>query len=243
MTYNEVMEEMTRHEAAIDSKIADALEAKALAARTVATIEKYGRMIGAEVSLEEATAKLAEATATLKTAESHYGGWSRFFLVQNTNGHIHSSMHCSTCRWDTSFGWLTELSGLTEAEAVEEYGEILCSICFPSAPVEWTTGTNKKVAAERELHKALTEIERSPEGKKVKSARELIRRKTYSIEGYESKIRRMAEYIKDGIETPTWMPGEVAKAEAELPKIRKQLDKAEAKLAEAEAALTAALAA
>jgi hypothetical protein len=71
--------------------------------------------------------------------------WSRFFLVQNVNGHIHSSMHCSTCRWDTQYAWLPTLSGLTETDAVEEQGPRLCSVCYPTAPVEWTLGLPKVV--------------------------------------------------------------------------------------------------
>lgn len=83
--------------------------------------------------------------------------WSRFFLVSNSNGHIHSSMSCGTCFPTTRYRWVTSLSGQTEAEAVEELGEILCSICYPSAPVAWTDGESKavKVArAEREAKKA-----------------------------------------------------------------------------------------
>lgn len=76
--------------------------------------------------------------------------WSRFFLVLNNGGHIHSSMQCSTCRWDTRFGWLPELSGLTEADAVESQGAILCTVCFPSAPVEWTGGISKVEQAEKD---------------------------------------------------------------------------------------------
>ena len=70
--------------------------------------------------------------------------WSRFFLVQNHGGHIHSTMACSTCRPTTVFAWLPELSGLTERDAVEAYGPLLCSVCFPSAPVEWTVGAEPK---------------------------------------------------------------------------------------------------
>jgi hypothetical protein len=71
------------------------------------------------------------------------GGWSRFFTVQQHNGHIHSSMNCTTCNRGTSatqFGWNPELSGLSEAEAVAKLGPSLCTVCFPSAPVEWTVG-------------------------------------------------------------------------------------------------------
>lgn len=69
-----------------------------------------------------------------------YTGWSRFFLVAQANGHIHSSMSCSTCYPTTQYGWLPTLSGLTEADAVAAQGPRLCTVCFPSAPVEWTVG-------------------------------------------------------------------------------------------------------
>jgi hypothetical protein len=72
------------------------------------------------------------------------GRWSRFFLVTNVGGHIHSSMACATCRFDTQFAWLPQLSALSEAEAVDAHGQILCSVCFPSAPTEWTSGESKE---------------------------------------------------------------------------------------------------
>jgi len=88
-----------------------------------------------------------EVVARYRELEAQYTGWSRFFLVNNTGGHIHSSMNCSTCRFDTSFSWLPTLSGLTEAEAVAEHGAILCTVCFPSAPVEWTNQYELEAAA------------------------------------------------------------------------------------------------
>lgn len=69
--------------------------------------------------------------------------WTRFFLVTNNNGHIHHTMHCSTTYPTTGWAWNPELSGQTEVEAVEALGEILCSVCFPSAPVAWTSGISK----------------------------------------------------------------------------------------------------
>lgn len=74
-----------------------------------------------------------------------YEGWNRFYLVQN--GHIHNSMQCGTCNKmgiATQFSWMPDLSGLTEEDAVKAHGAILCTVCFPSAPVEWTNGSTKK---------------------------------------------------------------------------------------------------
>lgn len=73
-------------------------------------------------------------------AEYRRRPWPRFFLVTSSAGHIHKDMSCSTCRPSTTFGWLPELSGKDEAAAVASEGTILCSVCFPSAPVAWTLG-------------------------------------------------------------------------------------------------------
>jgi hypothetical protein len=54
-------------------------------------------------------------------------------------------MHCSTCRPTTTYGWLPSLSGKTESEAVADLGPTLCSVCYPTAPTEWTEG--KKLTA------------------------------------------------------------------------------------------------
>lgn len=97
----------------------------------------------------EAVAATATAQAAVDALDAQYTGWSRFFLVTNTNGHVHSSMSCSTCFNTTTFAWLPTLSGLDEAAAVADQGEILCSVCFPSAPVAWTTGVAKATQVAR----------------------------------------------------------------------------------------------
>ena len=85
-------------------------------------------------------------------------GWSRFFLVTNTNGHIHKSMDCPTTRPTTKFAWVTSLSGLKEKDAVEQEGEILCTDCFPSAPSEYTSGESKPKRIAREAREAEKKI-------------------------------------------------------------------------------------
>lgn len=97
--------------------------------------------------LQKAQDALAETGARISARDEVFrarGGWSRFFLVENTNGHIHSSMHCSTCRPTTQFSWLPSVSDKTEKEAVKEFGPMLCTVCFPSAPIEWTNFWEKE---------------------------------------------------------------------------------------------------
>lgn len=139
----------------IDTKLADLVGQWN---RAVATVFSYQKALnrGAGVQTRSFGEALAEAEelrdrleAEIVPLEAQYTGWSRFFLVTNTNGHIHSSRGCSTCYATTQYAWLPALSGKTEKDAVEEIGEILCSVCFPSAPVAWTIGVSKATLAER----------------------------------------------------------------------------------------------
>lgn len=91
-------------------------------------------------TLDTHRALLAEARAAMVPLDAEWSRrrWSRFFLV--TGGHVHASTGCHTIRMTTDVGWLPALSGLTEKDAVDAHGTILCTHCFPSAPVEWTVG-------------------------------------------------------------------------------------------------------
>jgi hypothetical protein len=98
------------------------------------------RYVDMNVKLEKKINDLRPEADRLRTAavdldKELYTGWTRFFLVK----HIHRSTHCSSFRPTTRVGWLPQVSGLTEAEAVAENGETLCTICYPSAPTALTT--------------------------------------------------------------------------------------------------------
>jgi len=124
--------------------------------------DKYGKMGEGEKDrllntlskYETLRDKMAEIEVETDPLQAIYEQhrWSRFFLVTSSQGHVHSSMSCSTCFPTTEYGWLPNLSGLTEADAVAQEGSILCSVCFPSAPTEWTTGISK-AQAEKEAAK------------------------------------------------------------------------------------------
>jgi hypothetical protein len=87
---------------------------------------------------------LADQMRPLNAEFTRRGGWTRFYQVPD--GHIHSSMQCSTCNKNgksTRFGWLPERSGQSEEQALEALvtesaKTILCTVCYPSAPVAWT---------------------------------------------------------------------------------------------------------
>lgn len=111
-------------------------------------------------SIKEAEAKVESLRAELAPLNAAYEAerWSRFYLVPG--GHIHSSMYCSTCnkvtskRGDysqslTNFTWLTDLSGLTEEDAVKAHGALLCTVCYPTAPVHWTNALEEAAKARK----------------------------------------------------------------------------------------------
>jgi hypothetical protein len=64
------------------------------------------------------------------------GRWTRYYLVDNTNGHVHKDQDCKTCFPDTRYSWLVEQSGMTAEDLVELAGEKACTVCFPWAPVD-----------------------------------------------------------------------------------------------------------
>lgn len=64
------------------------------------------------------------------------GGWTRFYLVTSSGGgHVHRDMSCSTCFPRTQYVWLTDESGKSEDEIVEQAGDGACTVCYPTAPV------------------------------------------------------------------------------------------------------------
>lgn len=78
---------------------------------------------------------LIAASAPYHAEFSRRGGWFRYYLVKNTNGHVHRELHCSTCFPTTEYGWLVDLAACDESLMIEEWGELACTVCFPSAPV------------------------------------------------------------------------------------------------------------
>jgi len=98
---------------------------------------------------EQGVATLDRATERVSQLEREFtrrGGWSRFFLVPG--GHIHNSRGCHTLRATTVLGWLPDLSGQSEEQAVAAHGPHLCTVCFPSAPTDWCLDPAQAKAAD-----------------------------------------------------------------------------------------------
>jgi len=85
--------------------------------------------------------------------------WTRAFLVTNINGHVHSSMECSTCFDTTRYTWLIQYSNDDEATIVEDAGMDACTVCYPSAPAESLNRPSRIVTADK-IAKAQAKAER-----------------------------------------------------------------------------------
>lgn len=93
--------------------------------------------------------KLAEARAERDAADeavkaqsalwAQHGCWNRYSVVPG--GHIHTNWRdCHTLRDTTTVLWAYQASGDSVDEAIEVYGTVLCTHCYPDAPVEKTGG-------------------------------------------------------------------------------------------------------
>lgn len=100
--------------------------------------KKYSWLAGEvekrEIELTKVEATLAELKEKLAMLEGMYTGWTRAFLVRNSNGHIHKNRECVTCFETTNYVWLTEMSGRDELEIAYLAGEKACTICYSHAP-------------------------------------------------------------------------------------------------------------
>ena len=133
--------------------------------------------------LAEKVAHLEEeqsyVTATFETLEDEWdrrGRWTRAFLVNNSNGHVHRWMGCSTCFPSTQYVWMTDFSAKDEAEIVEAAGERACTVCYPSAPVEVLSRPTQMFTPD-EVEKQRAREEREAK-KAAKAAAEI------TVEGY-----------------------------------------------------------
>lgn len=93
-------------------------------------------------AVEQSQDEVRRHRAVLDEADRQWqarGMWSRAFLVVGGgDGHVHSSMSCSTCNkgaTPTQFQWMTGYSDAGEERIVADAGWRACTVCYPTAPV------------------------------------------------------------------------------------------------------------
>jgi hypothetical protein len=166
----------------------DAIAAKAGAEKAAKEYRSYGTRYETNAIRYDAQAAQAQAVIEKLDAEmapferefTRRGGWTRFFMVMNNGGHLHSSRSCSTCRWTTAFAWMPEYSGADEAEIVDLAGEDACTVCFPTAPVDRQSRLPFRVV-ERAEREALA-AEKAAKRNAAEAAKITVGRKVYKTQ-------------------------------------------------------------
>lgn len=159
-------------------------QVKAAALQQVTLVQRSGDRIRygmtREQRLEQAEANLAKARAAIEPLRAHVdtidaeharrGRWPRAFVVPQ--GHVHSSLGCSTCYPTTRFQLLPEYSDKTEAELVDDAGDRACTVCFPSAPVD--RPTKMELPEERQVREVRETQAAERDAKKLAAAAKAI---------------------------------------------------------------------
>lgn len=100
-----------------------------------ALVDAYRALVASRAAL----AALEVVELTLNAEFWRRGGWTRAYLVQTHDGHVHKTQDCPTCNKGeerTRFAWMTQYSGRSEEEIVKAAGSRACTVCYPSAPVD-----------------------------------------------------------------------------------------------------------
>lgn len=167
---------------------------------TAADVEKYAAK--AERYLAEYNAIMAECEP-YDAEFDRRGGWTRAFLVLNAGGHLHRDMKCSTCRWNTRYGWLPEESGKDEAEIVDGAGADACTVCYPTAPVV-SLSRPRRTLHRTEVEAQAARDERAAkkaEAEAKKAAKALVLDlRPYGVDSYTARIETLSaakSYLTD----------------------------------------------
>jgi hypothetical protein len=166
------------------------------------------------------------------------GGWSRYYLVIGSgNGHLHTSMNCSTTYDTTQYAWNPDLSGHSQDEAIEEFGEKCCTVCMPDAPANPKfNGPGRRDRAAQE-EKAREKAERAA-AKAVKAITHKDGGVLKDSSGYAIKTLRTAEitlvsdsayiaYLRKNRDDPEWTGrGTLAEHQAHFDSLIQQRERA-----------------
>lgn len=91
----------------------------------------------AEVSAaEQLVAGIAAEASVLDAEYERRGGWQRYWLVRNHNGHVHRTTNCPTTYTTTQFVWLPDFADRTDGEVVQAAGSLTCLTRFPGVRAE-----------------------------------------------------------------------------------------------------------
>jgi hypothetical protein len=110
---------------------ATALPANTPSKRRYAYGETVGDALAAYGANRAEYSQITSRTVPLHDEFHRRGGWTRYYRVDNANGHVHVTTNCPNTYPTTRWQWPTNLSGADGDQVVEYAGELTCLTCFP----------------------------------------------------------------------------------------------------------------
>lgn len=170
-----------------------------------AQVRESHRELLAEVSA--ARHDIAEIQITIQAMDEAYTGWTRYFpSITKSHPHIHRSLTCRTLHVDTLMSWAPELSGHTDAEAVDKLDEALCSVCFPGAPVALHNYVSRRSQAEQAQRQAAKDERDAAKARKQLTPGEVFRTQHGNdrVTTVAECLRIIRQAVEQAVEVEYW---------------------------------------
>ena len=112
----------------------------------VAAPRSAAELLDAQTDLETLRRANRREVEPLREEYARRNGWLRYFVVTSSTGHVHSNVYCSH-RGSTTYGWMPDYSGAEVDTMIAELGPVMCSKCYPDAPLAFTSKKITKAQA------------------------------------------------------------------------------------------------
>jgi hypothetical protein len=162
--------------------------------------ENRAKLVAEIDALQKRIWEILDAEVYPREAQYDDRRWTRYYLVDNTNGHVHKDEHCDTCFPTTRYAWLVEQSGMSAEDLVVLAGEKACTICFPWAPVDILKQKTKLEAPERKAARLEREAKKA-EREAKKAAKAIANPDGSPLEVFDWRVPERQRQTRNGLVT------------------------------------------
>jgi hypothetical protein len=162
--------------------------------------ENRAKLVAEIDALQKRIWEILDAEVYPREAQYNDRRWTRYYLVDNTNGHVHKDEHCDTCFPTTRYAWLVEQSGMSAEDLVVLAGEKACTICFPWAPVDILKQKTKLEAPERKAARLEREAKKA-EREAKKAVKAIANPDGSPLEVFDWRVPERQRQTRNGLVT------------------------------------------
>jgi hypothetical protein len=162
--------------------------------------ENRAKLVAEIDALQKRIWEILDAEVYPREAQYNDRRWTRYYLVDNSNGHVHKDEHCDTCFPTTRYAWLVEQSGMSAEDLVVLAGEKACTVCFPWAPVDILKQKTKLEAPERKAARLEREAKKA-EREAKKAAKAIANPDGSPLEVFDWRVPERQRQTRNGLVT------------------------------------------